>query len=105
MQMLEHLSTNKEPLSATISRVMKKYPISGEINTKVDNVKQKIKKLSSIYKNGKQSWIDGISVEYDDFRFNVRPSNTEPLLRLNLEAKTQELVDKKTEEVIGLIRS
>ena len=105
LQIIEFLSLNERPLSEIMTNVMKKYPISGEINTKVDDVNKKIEEISQKYSDAEQSLLDGISIEYEDFRFNVRPSNTEPLLRLNLEAKTEAIVKEKTEEVLELIRN
>jgi phosphomannomutase len=84
---------------------MEKYIISGEINQKVSNVEDKYNLILEKYKDGKITKIDGISVEYPDYRFNVRPSNTEPLLRLCLEAKSQEVMEQKRDEVLALIRS
>ena len=63
-----------------------------------------MKELAEHYKDAKVNWLDGITVEYNDWWFNVRPSNTEPYLRLNLEANTKELMEQKRDEVLGLIR-
>jgi len=60
--------------------------------------------LAKIYKDGKISWLDGIRVDFDNWWFNVRLSNTEPLLRLNLEAKSQEMMEKKRDEICAVIR-
>jgi phosphomannomutase len=68
-------------------------------------VEAKIEGLSAKYADGRQSKLDGISVEYDDWHFNVRPSNTEPLLRLNLEGLTEEIMVKRRDEVLAFIRS
>ena len=65
------------------------YFISGEINSEVADPDAKMKELAERYSDGRVSWLDGVSVDYDDWHFNVRPSNTEPLLRLNLEAFDQ----------------
>ena len=64
-----------------------------------------MKKLEQEFSDGKIYHMDGISVEYDDWHFNVRPSNTEPLLRLNLEAKTKEKMEEMRDKVLGMIRS
>lgn len=82
-----------------------KYFLSGEINSEVKDQKEKITELKLKYKDGKQKELDGISVEFPDWRFNVRPSNTEPLLRLNVEAKTKELMEEKRDELLKIIKS
>ncbi|MGH9696477.1 MAG: phosphomannomutase/phosphoglucomutase, partial [Bryobacteraceae bacterium] len=90
-----------EPLRA-------RYFISGEINTKLrgmDAVPAKLEAIAARYADGRQYTLDGISVEYPDWHFNVRPSKTEPLLRLNLEATTPQQMEKKRDEVLELIRS
>jgi phosphomannomutase len=90
-----------EPLRAT-------YFISGEINTKVASmadVPAKLDQIAAKYSDANQYVLDGISVEYPDWHFNVRPSNTEPLLRLNLEAQKPELMARRRDEVVALIRS
>ncbi|GAC1460196.1 MAG: hypothetical protein PVSMB1_10370 [Gemmatimonadaceae bacterium] len=71
----------------------------------MDSVPAKLAQIAAKYSDGHQYNLDGISVEYPDWHFNVRPSNTEPLLRLNLEAKTAEMMASKRDEVIGLIRA
>lgn len=81
-----------------------RYAHSGEINSRVADVDGKIKEIKEKYSNGEQNDLDGITIEYPDFWFNVRPSNTEPLLRLNLEAKTKELMEKKRDEILEIIK-
>jgi phosphomannomutase len=71
----------------------------------MDLVPARLAAIAAKYADGHQYELDGISVEYPDWHFNVRPSNTEPLLRLNLEAKTPELMAQKRDEVIALIRA
>ncbi len=105
MQVLEYLSLTGEKLSKVVEPVMKKYFISEEINSDVADKEGKMKEIAEKYKDGEQSTLDGIAVEYSDYRFCVRPSNTEPLLRLTMEAKTKMLVKEKTEEVLAIIRS
>lgn len=105
MQVLEFLSEKDTRLSQAVKPVMQKYFISGEINSQVENKEAKIREIAERYKDAKQSTIDGISIEYDDWRFCVRPSNTEPLLRLTLEAKSEALMQQKRDEVLALIRS
>ncbi len=105
MQMLAYLSTHTEALSHAVQPVLDKYFISGEINSELDDKVGKMNEIAEKYKDGKQSRLDGVAVEYPDWRFCVRPSNTEPLLRLTLEAKTQQLMEQKRDEVLNLIRS
>ena len=92
-----------KPLSQII-KPLQRYFQSGEINSKVGDKAGRMKGLEENYKDGKISKLDGVMVEYDNWWFNVRPSNTEPLLRLNLEAKTKRLMKKKTKEVLKIIR-
>jgi phosphomannomutase len=82
-----------------------KYFISGEHNAKVNNVKDKLMEIQNKYSNFKVDTLDGVSVEADEWRANVRGSNTEPLLRLNVEAKTKELVEAKTKELLDFIQA
>ena len=71
----------------------------------MDAVPAKLDEIAAKYADGAQYKLDGLSVEYPDWHFNVRPSNTEPLLRLNLEATTPELMERKRDEVLALIRA
>lgn len=105
IQLLEYLSNTQIPLSKLIEPVMQKYFISGEINTSVKDVPGKLAQLKEKYSEGKINELDGLTVEFDDVRFNVRPSNTEPLLRLNVEAKSLQKMEEKRDEVLGLIRN
>jgi phosphomannomutase len=73
--------------------------------TTVSSRPARLEKIAARYADGKQYRLDGLSVEFPDWHFNVRPSNTEPLLRLNLEAVTPELMAERRDEVIGLIRA
>ena len=83
----------------------KKYFNTGELNFKVADKDAVIEKIKNHYKDAKITALDGISIEYNDFWFNLRPSNTEPLLRLNLEAATKEKLEEKKQEIIRLIKS
>jgi phosphomannomutase len=106
--MLELMSKKGQSLHQLLQPLAKKYFISGEINTKLasmDLVPRKLDQLAAKYADARQYKLDGISVEYPDWHFNVRPSNTEPLLRLNLEATTPELMTQKRDEVVAVIRS
>ncbi|MBA3949958.1 MAG: phosphomannomutase/phosphoglucomutase [Acidobacteria bacterium] len=105
---LELMSKKGQTLSELLAPLRAKYFISGEINTKVADmtlIPAKLDQLSAKYSDGKTYQMDGFSVEYPDWHFNVRASNTEPLLRLNLEALTPELMERKRDEVLALIRS
>jgi phosphomannomutase len=104
LKILEELSQSGMTFSEYI-KPYQKYFHSGEINSQVENIQEKIKELVAKYADGKQNDMDGISIEYPDWWFNVRPSNTEPVLRLNLEANTKELMKEKRDEVLGIIRS
>ena len=104
--MLELISRKGQKLSEILAPLRSKYFITGEINTPVTDVALKLQEIKEHY-SGKAtiSHLDGISVDADGWHFNVRPSNTEPLLRLNLEARSQELMERKRDEVLALIRS
>jgi phosphomannomutase len=104
--MLELISRSGRKLSEILAPFRQKYFITGEINTPVADVALKLQELKERYgRDGTVSHLDGLSVEAGDWHFNVRPSNTEPLLRLNLEATSQELMEEKRDEVLALIRS
>ncbi|HVS84527.1 MAG TPA: phosphomannomutase/phosphoglucomutase [Gaiellaceae bacterium] len=104
--MLELISRKGRKLSEILAPLREAHFITGEINTPVADVALKLQELKERYASeGKVSHLDGISVEADDWHFNVRPSNTEPLLRLNLEARTEALMEEKRDEVLALIRS
>lgn len=103
--MLNKISETGRKMSELVESLRKKYPNSGEINFTVTDAPRKIKEIEEIYHEGKIEKIDGLSIEYPDWRFNLRSSNTEPLLRLNLEAKSQKLVDEKVAELKKLIEN
>jgi phosphomannomutase len=105
--MLELMSKKRQSLHELLEPLERTYFISGEINTtlrSMDDVAPKLDEIGAHHANGHQYKLDGLSVEYDDWHFNVRPSNTEPLLRLNLEAKTRALMERHRDEVLALIR-
>jgi phosphomannomutase len=107
LMMLELMSKKNQPLAELLAPLRAKYFISGEINTKLGSMAALDEKLHAIgrrFNDGTVTKLDGVSVEYDDWHFNVRASNTEPLIRLNLEATTPELMAKKRDEVLGVIR-
>jgi phosphomannomutase len=103
--MLELISKKGRRLSETLAPLRERYFITGEINTPVSDVALKLQELKERYADGRVSHLDGISVDFDDWHFNVRPSNTEPLLRLNLEATSEELMARRRDEVLEVIRS
>jgi phosphomannomutase len=103
--MLELISKKSEPLSTILEPLRSRYFITGELNTPVPDVALRLQELKERYADGRVSHLDGISVDFDDWHFNVRPSNTEPLLRLNLEATSEELMEQRRDEVLAVIRS
>ena len=104
--MLEKLSIEGKPLAELLEPLRSKYFISGEINSEVADQQAKMEEIAEHYSDAHQYRLDGISVEYDDWHFNVRPSNTEPLLRLCLESLvSREDMERRRDEVLGLIRS
>jgi phosphomannomutase len=103
---LELMSRKGQTLRELLEPLRAKYFISGEINTRVSDmrtVQDKIDGLAARYTDGRVYTLDGISAEFPDWHFNVRPSNTEPMLRLNLEATTPELMEEKRDEVLQFI--
>jgi len=105
---LELMSRKGQTLRELLAPLREKYFISGEINTRVSDMRkaqQKIDGLSAKYQSGKVYTMDGVSVEYPDWHFNVRGSNTEPMLRLNLEATTLQEMERRRDEVLAFIRS
>jgi phosphomannomutase len=100
---LGELSAADVPLSQLLAP-FRRYADSGEINSRVDDVPGTIERVADALSDGKQDRLDGLTVEFEDWWCNVRPSNTEPLVRLNVEARTQELLDDRTAAVLSLIR-
>jgi phosphomannomutase len=104
--MLELISKKGAPLSEILAPFREQYFITGELNTPVANVDAKLRELEERFgREGTVSHLDGVSVDADGWHFNVRPSNTEPLIRLNLEARSRELMERKRDEVLSVIRS
>ena len=99
--MLELISQQRTKLSEILAPFRERYFITGEINTPVADVPLKLQEIKERYaaEGGRIGHLDGISVDFDDWHFNVRPSNTEPLLRLNLEAMTEQKMIEKRDEV------
>ena len=100
---LGEMSASTEPLSRLLAPY-RRYAASGEINSRVDDPPAKIEDVAEAMRAGRQDRLDGLTVEFDDWWCNVRPSNTEPLLRLNVEARTGEILAARTAEVLALIR-
>ena len=104
MFMLQELSRAKMPLSQ-LRQPFERYEASGEINTSVSDAQVVMAAVADAYKAHSQDWVDGLTVDCGDWWFNLRPSNTEPLLRLNLEAATRAECDDHVVEVLSLVTS
>ena len=104
MLVLGELSRSGEALSE-MRRPFERYSSSGEINTHVADVQAVIERVADVYKGFQQDRLDGLTVDCGPWWFNLRPSNTEPLLRLNLEAPTRDACDERVAELLGLITS
>ena len=103
---LEHLSKAGKTMSQLLAPLRERYFISGEINSEVSDQQAKMEEIAERYADAKQSRLDGISIDYEHWHFNVRPSNTEPLLRLCLESLvSREDMERRRDEVLELIRS
>ena len=105
---LELMSVKNMTLKQLLAPLRQKYFISGEINTEMPDmnaVKSTIERIKNAYQDGKTYEMDGVSVEYSTWHFNVRPSNTEPLIRLNLESNSQISMETRRDEVLALIRA
>ncbi|HEX2231814.1 MAG TPA: phosphomannomutase/phosphoglucomutase, partial [Thermoleophilaceae bacterium] len=103
---LELLSVEGARMSDLLAPLRERYFISGEINSEVEDQQAKMAEIAERYGDGDVSHLDGVSVDYEDWHFNVRPSNTEPLLRLNLESlRSREHMEQRRDEVLELIRS
>jgi phosphomannomutase len=103
---LEKLSVEGKRMSELLAPYRSKYFISGEINTEVADAAAKMAEIEQRYADARITHVDGVSVDYDDWHFNVRPSNTEPLLRLTLESLVSpEDMERRRDEVLGLIRA
>jgi phosphomannomutase len=103
IQMLNLLSMKEVPLSRLI-QPLKKYSSTGEINIQVENKKDVFSALEAKYHDSRRDYLDGLTVEYDSWWFNLRASNTEPLIRLNLEANDSMIMEEKKQEVLKIIR-
>jgi phosphomannomutase len=103
LMVLETLSLSSEPLS-TMRRPFERYAQSGEINTRVDDPPAVIERVAAQFADGEQDRLDGLTIDYGDWWCNLRPSNTEPLLRLNLEARDEPSCEQHTAEVLEVVR-
>ena len=104
--LIELISKRGRKLSELLAPYRERYFITGELNTPVADVALKLEELEERFgPEGTVSHLDGLSVDAEDWRMNVRPSNTEPLLRLNLEARSRELMESTRDEVLGVIRA
>ncbi|MDQ2675646.1 MAG: phosphomannomutase/phosphoglucomutase [Actinomycetota bacterium] len=102
---LELLSVEDKPLSQLVGDLRSRYFISGEINSEVADPERKMKEIAESHPDAEVTWLDGVSVDYPDWHFNVRPSNTEPLLRLNLESLvSREDMEQKRDQILAQIR-
>ncbi len=100
------LSRTGKPLSQLVDDMMSAYPVSGEINRTVQDADAIIAKIEKLYGNGTKDTTDGLSIAFDDYRFNIRKSNTEPLLRLNVESRGDyDLMKRKTGELLNHIEN
>ncbi len=107
IKLLNYLSSQDKPLSEIVDQY-RRFVSSGEVNTKMESreeIEQKIDLIKFKYSDGKQSFIDGIKVDYPDFWFSIRASNTEPVIRLIVEASIKETMEGKRDELLSLIRS
>ena len=108
VMMMEFLSLQEKTLSEIMQEMFwNKYFVSGEINSEVSDVKSKISEAKDKYAPQAKSIdeIDGVSIEFEDWRFNLRGSNTEPVIRLNVEAKSRKMMEEKRDELLKIIRN
>ncbi len=102
---LQLISEESKPFSSLVEEMIRAYPCSGEINSTIENPAQKIQEIEKKYAGGKTDYLDGASIEFDNWRFNLRMSNTEPIIRLNVESRGDiKLMEEKTEDLLKLIR-
>jgi phosphomannomutase len=100
------LTKTGKPLSALVGEMMEKFPCSGELNTHVPDAKVAIERVRAAFPGGKEDWTDGLSVEFDNWRFNVRHSNTEPIMRLNVESRGDKaLVVEKSNAILDVLNA
>ena len=102
--LLELLGARGTRLSELLRPLRERYFISGEVNSRVADVPGALARLEEKYDGARVTRLDGLSIDYDDWHFNLRPSNTEPLLRLNLEAYSRDEMERRRDEVLEVIR-
>jgi phosphomannomutase len=100
--MLNIISQTNSSVSSLV-KPLRRYFASGEINFQIEDKKAKMEELAKRYRDGQTDWLDGVTVGYKDWWFNCRPSNTEPLLRLTVEAKTEKLLEEKLREIESVL--
>jgi phosphomannomutase len=103
--LMQMMAERGKTMSQLVSPLESRYFLSGEINSRVDDPAGKIEEIAERYRDGRIERIDGISVSFDDWHFNVRASNTEPLLRLNLEGLTRQRMERQRDEVLAILRA
>lgn len=103
--MITNLLNETGKTLSELTKSLKKYHHSGEINSQVESREKTLARIKQKYYDGKLNELDGVRIDYDDWWFNVRPSNTEPIIRLNLEAKTKEKMREKRDELLSIIRA
>jgi phosphomannomutase len=100
------ISETGRSLAEMVDDSIRAYPVSGEINSRVKDAKIVLERVQQKYADGRQDFTDGVSVDFDAYRFNLRSSNTEPVIRLNVETRQDpELLEQKTKELLELIRA
>ena len=104
LQCLEVFSEANAPVSAVVAPIDTRFR-SGEVNSRVRDIPAKLEEIRAYYRDGKVDYLDGLTIAYPDWWMNVRPSNTEPLLRLNVEGDTKESMERHRDEALALIRS
>ena len=102
VHILNRVSESDEPVSEMI-KPLRRYARSGELNFQVEDKPIKMEELGRLYHEGKEDRLDGVTIDFKDWWFNCRPSNTEPFLRLNIEAKTQTVLDERVKEIQALL--
>jgi phosphomannomutase len=103
LYVLETMSLEQKTLSELLAP-LRRYAASGEINVEVDDQQAVIDRIAQAYSDGSSDRLDGLTVSYEEWWFNVRPSNTEPLLRLNVEAEDEGLMKTKRDELVALMK-
>jgi phosphomannomutase len=104
--LLKLLNKRRKPLSVLLEPLRGRYHQSGEINIEIADKEEVLREIERRYREagGRIGKLDGVSVDFPDYWFNVRPSNTEPLIRLRLEAVSREVAEQRTEELVGFLK-